>query len=289
MQLEDHQVTTREVRAWKGVHLLHFRGSSCSQKVRTILAEKGIDYVSHHVNLARNEHVTPWFLGINPRGVVPVLVHDGEVHIESNDIMAYVDTLPSSAPSFFPVDDEERRFAARSLSVEDGLHTDLRNVTMEFLFPSRVVRKSNQTLEAYESAGAPDPSRDAQIAWWHAFAKNDGVARDALGRSILAFHDAFEHLDRRLADRAWLIGTRISVLEVAWFITLHRLAVAGYPLEAHPNLAAHYRQLLAREAFAREVDPGRPARLVIWAYGVYRRLRRTALRDLRAELVGSAT
>ena len=33
----------------------------------------------------------PWFLGINPRGLVPVLVHDGAVHIESNDIIQYLD------------------------------------------------------------------------------------------------------------------------------------------------------------------------------------------------------
>ncbi|MEM9730892.1 MAG: glutathione S-transferase N-terminal domain-containing protein, partial [Myxococcota bacterium] len=84
MRLPDPQVTTAEVKGWQGVHLLHFRSSSCSQKVRAFLAEKQLRYESRHVNLPRNEHVTPWFLGINPRGVVPVLVHDGVVHIESN-------------------------------------------------------------------------------------------------------------------------------------------------------------------------------------------------------------
>ncbi|MEM7437292.1 MAG: glutathione S-transferase N-terminal domain-containing protein, partial [Myxococcota bacterium] len=102
MQLPDQQVTTDEVKSWKGLHLLHFQGSSCSQKVRTFLGAKGLEYVSHHVNILRDENATPWFVGINPRGVVPVLVHDGVVHIESNDIMAYLDTLPSSVPSFFP-------------------------------------------------------------------------------------------------------------------------------------------------------------------------------------------
>lgn len=287
MQLADHQITTREVRSWKGVHLLHFRGSSCSQKVRTLLAEKGVDYVSHHVNLVRNEHVTPWFIGINPRGVVPVLVHDGDVHIESNDIMAYVDTLPSRVPPFFPADVDERRFAESSLSLEDSLHTDLRNLTMEFLFPNRIVAKSSRTLASYESSGAADASRDAQVAWWRAFSTDGGVPREALKRSVLAFHEAFEVLDRRLADRAWLVGTGISVLEIAWFIALHRLTTAGYPLETHPHLAAHYRRLLARNAFAREVDLGWPARAVIVVYGAYRRLGQTALRDLYVEAVGA--
>ena len=91
MKLDDGAVTTSEVKAWKGLHLLHFSGSSCSQKVRILLGEKQLAYTSHHIDIARNAHVTPWFLGINPRGVVPVLVHDGVVHVESNDILEYLD------------------------------------------------------------------------------------------------------------------------------------------------------------------------------------------------------
>ena len=102
MQLSDETVTTQEVKSWQGLHLLHFQGSSCSQKVRILLAEKGIAWESHPVDLLRQAHATPWFLGINPRGVVPVLVHDGVVHVESNDIMEYLDALPSTMSPFFP-------------------------------------------------------------------------------------------------------------------------------------------------------------------------------------------
>lgn len=42
MQLSDEAVTTQEVKSWQGIHLLHFQGSSCSQKVRIFLAEKRI-------------------------------------------------------------------------------------------------------------------------------------------------------------------------------------------------------------------------------------------------------
>ncbi|MGB5810437.1 MAG: glutathione S-transferase family protein [Polyangiales bacterium] len=279
MRLADEDVTTNEVKSWRGVHLLHFRSSSCSQKVRTFLSEKGVDYVSHPVNLPRQEHVTPWFLGINPRGVVPVLVHDGVVHVESNDIMVYVDGLPSNPPSFFPKDEEERRFVESSLALEDSLHVDLRNITMGFLFPGAAAKKSRKTLAAYENAGAPNAARDKEIAWWRAFARDGGVTDAALDRSVLRFHEAFAALESRLEARPWLIGDRISVLEVAWFISVHRLAIAGYPIGVHPNLATHYTELLDRESFAREVDPGRPMRFVIGAYGAYRRARGTALRD----------
>ena len=61
---------------------LHFMGSSCSQKFRIFLNLKGIKWESHLVDLFTNENFLPWFLGMNPRRLVPVLVHDGAVHIE---------------------------------------------------------------------------------------------------------------------------------------------------------------------------------------------------------------
>jgi hypothetical protein len=79
VQLVDSDIKTREVLGWKGVHVLHFMGSSCSQKLRIFLNLKGIKWESHLVDLFTNENFRPWFLGINPRGLVPVLVHDGAV------------------------------------------------------------------------------------------------------------------------------------------------------------------------------------------------------------------
>ena len=101
VQLVESDIKTREVLDWKGLHVLHFMGSSCSQKLRVFLNLKGIPWESHHVDLTANENFRPWFLGINPRGLVPVLVHDGAVHIESNDIIAYLEkTFPQ--PRSFP-------------------------------------------------------------------------------------------------------------------------------------------------------------------------------------------
>ena len=53
--------------------------SVCAAKVRFALAEKGLEYTSHMVNLLAREHKTPEYLVLNPNGVVPTLVHDGHV------------------------------------------------------------------------------------------------------------------------------------------------------------------------------------------------------------------
>ena len=158
MQLSDETVTTPEVKSWQGLHLLHFQGSSCSQKVRIFLAEKGIAWESHPVDLLRQAHTTPWFLGINPRGVVPVLVHDGVVHVESNDIMEYLDKLPSSMPPFFPQTSFERERIQASLALEDSLHMDLRTITMGFLVPYLLAKNHPRCWKPMKRAGRRTPS-----------------------------------------------------------------------------------------------------------------------------------
>ncbi len=280
MILTDAQIKTKEVQDWKDLHLLHNQGSACSQKVRVLLREKGIKYTSHHIDLASNEHVSAWYLGINPRGVVPVLVHDGVVHVESNDILAYLDALPSKQPSFFPQTEEEGKTVANSLNLEDSLHMDLRNLTMGFMVPRGLVTKSEETLERYAREGVEDPSRAKEVAWWRNFAEN-GVTDDAARGSIVAYRAAFDTLDGQLTNSEWLLGDRLSVLDLAWFISSTRLELAGYPLKWHPNLHKWHKRLKRRRAFARETDMGfMITKVVVPLYRRFRYLQGTTISQM---------
>jgi len=57
------------------------------------LAEKGLDYVSRPVSLEEGEHIRPAYLAVNPNGVVPTLVHDGQTILDSSVIMEYLDDV----------------------------------------------------------------------------------------------------------------------------------------------------------------------------------------------------
>ena len=77
--------------------LYHNDMSTCAQKVRATLAEKDLAWDGHELNLRTGDQHKPQFLKLNPRGVVPVLVHDGNVIIESNIIMEYLeDAFPDT-------------------------------------------------------------------------------------------------------------------------------------------------------------------------------------------------
>ncbi len=56
--------------------------SVCAQKVRIALNEKGQE-VKEHLLTLRGDQNDPAYIKLNPNGVVPTLVHDGQAIIES--------------------------------------------------------------------------------------------------------------------------------------------------------------------------------------------------------------
>ena len=80
------------------LELYHAPMSTCSQKVRICLAEKGLEWVDRRLNLAKNEHLTPAYLTLNPNGVVPTLVHDGQPVVDSSVICEYLDEVFPEPP-----------------------------------------------------------------------------------------------------------------------------------------------------------------------------------------------
>ena len=256
VQLVDSDIKTREVLAWKGVHVLHFMGSSCSQKLRIFLNLKGIKWQSHLVELHTNENFRPWFLGINPRGLVPVLVHDGAVHIESNDIIQYLEkTFP--APRLIPAGHENEVGAL--LKHEDDLHLDLRTLSFRFVFAPPGPPKPAEALKSYAESGsgtvqgAKDRDKEIQIEFWQRAAK-EGFSDERARASAERFRTEFDAIDKRLARSPYLMGDALNVLDIAWFIYAFRLSLAGYPFRRlHPHVAAWEERLRARPEFAKEI------------------------------------
>jgi len=258
VQLAAGDIRTREVLDWEGVHLFHFARSSASQKARVFLNLKGIEWTSHEVDLSHNENFTPFYLGINPRGLVPTLVLDGAVHIESNDILTVLEQrFPE--PRLIPARMEAE--VAALLRHEDDLHLDLRTITFRYTQARGRAPKSPAALTDYRAGGSGmvggkvDSHRSREIEFWERIAR-DGITDEAIRVSAGRFRTAFEQFDARLAQQRYLYGDTLTVLDIAWFIYANRLyLLCGYPLERlHPRLTAWFEQLRAIPAFEREIE-----------------------------------
>jgi glutathione S-transferase len=73
------------------LYLYHGTTSVCAIKVRLTIAEKALPWEGEVLWLQRGDQYRPDYLKLNPNAVVPTLVHDGKVIIESTLIMEYLD------------------------------------------------------------------------------------------------------------------------------------------------------------------------------------------------------
>lgn len=80
------------------IELYHHHVSVCAAKSRLALAEKGVEWSGHMMNLRASDQHQPEYLAINPFGLVPTLVHDGTVIVESTVINEYVDDVFDGPP-----------------------------------------------------------------------------------------------------------------------------------------------------------------------------------------------
>ena len=74
--------------------LYHNDMSSCAQKVRLTLAEKGLEWESRHLDLRAGEHQKDWYIKLNPRAVVPTLI-DGDIVVPSRTSSMNISTSAS--------------------------------------------------------------------------------------------------------------------------------------------------------------------------------------------------
>lgn len=162
------------LKSLKGIHLWHAPMSSCSQRVRITLAEVGKHFESHLIDLERDEHATPEYQRIHPKGLVPALVDDGRLFIESIDIICHV-AGPECLLAQIGSD--------RLLAMADAAQLDLKLLTFEFLFRFGPPPPP-ETAAAFQKSHQNEWLRQFRVDFANGFGKdrlNDAIARTDRG------------------------------------------------------------------------------------------------------------
>ena len=281
MKLDRSDIKTEEILDWKGIHLFHFSGSACSQKLRIFFNIKKINWNSHVINLIKQEQFSEWFLGINPRGLVPTLVHDGDVHIESNEIMAYLDDVYKDN-KLFPIDliDEINK----DLAFEDSLHHDLRRLTFRYIIPHALGKKNPSTIDAKEQfegtiQGKADENKSKEILFWKNHYQN-GITDDEIIESANKFKNIYENFNNILKNQKYLKGDKFTVVDLAWYVSTKRLAMAGIPIEKYKNVQKWFSNLDNDENFKKEIKIDMPIKIIAVAIKIINKIKRTYVTDL---------
>jgi glutathione S-transferase len=203
------------------LELWHEWNSVHSFKVRVVLAAKELAWTERRIELLKFDHLRPEYLKLNPNGVVPTLLHDGRVVVESSVICQYLDEC-------FPdhrllPDDAYGRARARTWLkyFDDVLHPAIRAASFQLLYRPLIAAMPSAVLEA-RLATHPDPRR-AQ-----AFRAARGAALDeqAVHQAKEVFRSAIALIEAD-SPAPWLTGAQFGLADAAMAPFAERSAHLG--------------------------------------------------------------
>jgi glutathione S-transferase len=237
------------------LELYHSAHSTCSQKVRLCLAEKGLDWVGREMHFASRDHLQPDYLKLNPNGVVPTLVDDGEPVIESSVICEYLDDV-FAEPPLAPRDALGRaRMRAWLCYMNEVPTVAVRVPSFNRVF--RPLRYENMTDAQFEAHVGRMPLRRA---FYRRMGTTDGFGdaeyQDALDR----IRQTAERIDAAIADGGgpWVLGALFSIVDITLTPSIQRMADLGYDhlWAGLPRMMQWFADVKARPSFAVAFYPG---------------------------------
>ena len=135
--------------------LYDFGNSVCCQKVRITLRAKGLVWRAIPVNLFTAEQYDAKYLKLNPKGVVPTLLHDGKPVIESTLICEYIDETFPYAPKLIPADPWlQSRMRLWSKFVDEGLFDGVTEISFSAMFRERMKAMPEESAKPVSAMSA---------------------------------------------------------------------------------------------------------------------------------------
>ena len=221
--------------------------SPCAQKVRLVLAEKQLDWLARPIDLPAKENLEPWYLKLNPLGVVPTLVHDGKPVVESSIICEYLeDTFPDIA--LRPVDPYRRaRMRFWMKHVDTKLHPSCGALQWPLAMLPSFMKKSEQERERLLDQIPEKPRRERQKR----LVKYGLDAPDVVD-AVRTYHQTIADMEEALSEHSWIIGDRFSFADCSlapYFQTLFQFGWTGFYKGAFPSVTDWFDRCRVRASY----------------------------------------
>lgn len=166
------------------------------RRVRIFLAEKGITLDREEIDILSGANLSPTFLRINPRGVVPtLLLDDGTIIDESVAICRYFEMLQP-----------EPNLMGRGAKEAAAIESWQRRIEFDGLFSVAAIFRN--IAEPFVNRGMPGAL--PALPQIPAMAERGRVMVDHF----------LQTLDNRLADSAYVAGSRFTIADITALVTI---------------------------------------------------------------------
>ncbi len=238
------------------LELYYASGSLCSQKVRLVLAEKNLDWKGHLLNLLTFENLQPSYMQLNSKGVVPTLVHDGQVITDSAMIIQYLDKkfpYPTLTPAASDLEkmmqqwiDLQNQFPMREMMYGNYQGLEGWVLRRSVQIKQRLLPKLIQT---YPELQANYAAKLQDVDQWNSTVQ-DSQEIVNINRKI---EPMLAELEVQLSQTTWLCGETYSLADVVWTAVLNRLEELKFDYlwkdDTRPSLSTYFHRLKARPSF----------------------------------------
>ena len=231
------------------LELYHHGSSACAAKVRLALAEKQLEWTGHYVDILAGEQFSEAFLAINPKAVVPVLIHDGNVIPESTIICEYIEDAFPSHPIYSA--DALERAAIRSWTraVDEELHPACSALTYIVSHRHTIMRNGIGSFEDFLAGSIEGrAARERKWAWIQ-----QGVEAPGAADFFRLYVGFLKKMNAALQQAQWLAGDALTMADIAmapYLFRLECLALEGWWTGGRlPEVERWYSAISQRPAF----------------------------------------
>ncbi|MSQ53594.1 MAG: glutathione S-transferase family protein [Betaproteobacteria bacterium] len=223
------------------LELYHNDMSVCAAKVRLALAEKGLAYTGHHINLRSGDQKKPEYIALNPKGVVPTLIHDGFVVCESVVINEYINDAFPDIPLMPDTAQGRARVRHWTKQIDHSIFAATGTISVSIAFHHQY---TPELIE--EQVKFRGPSYRQMMEMWR-----KGPDNPAFPAAIKRMDKMLADMDKALVDGPWLLGKMFTLADAAYAPYLTRLDHLKFlgMLDGRPRTAAWYERMRSRKAY----------------------------------------
>jgi len=199
--------------AQPGEPTLFYSPGACSLASHIALEETGRPYRAVETLLSKNQHQTPEYLAVNPRGRVPALAVDGRVITENTAILAWV-------ASAYP---------------EAGL------------LPDELIARMQCIAQMAWFSNTPHIFQRARFRP-HRFVDREELYGDIRAKAVSSYWESMQEVDALIGDKPWMMGDAYTVVDPYALVFYGWGTTNGLPMHELANYTRHKTQMFERPA-----------------------------------------
>lgn len=227
------------------LQLYYFHGATCGLKVRLALSEKTVEY--DHIVVEREFLKSEIYRKLNPEGVVPTLIHDQNIILESSIIMHYVDDA-FEGPSLKPSEPLNVAQMLRWMKKADEVYLpSLSTLTYTISWRDSFLRKSVNDLQKYLD-NIPNEERRKR----RQKSIELGVRSPHFNPALYTLDQMVSDMETSLNQSEWLAGSEFSLAEAAlipFIVRLEELTFSELWEKGRPAVKEWWDRVQARDSY----------------------------------------